>query len=79
MSIEDQVPCKDICDDHPHINDNSLKAVIRRYKQHWKERLASAKMPLSPVSRLVHQCFALYSVQFMQIQRTANLLFAGTT
>ena len=79
MSVEDQVPYKDICEEHPHINDNSIKAIIRRYKKRWKERLASEKIPLSPVRILTKQCLALYSAQFMQVWSTANLPFTGTT
>ena len=57
------------------IDENNLKAVIRSYRLHWKERLLSAGIPLSKLPSLITGCFLHFSRQFMQIKTTVNKLF----
>ena len=61
--------------DHCFIDENNLKAIIRSYKLHWKERLRSAGLSVSGWSSLVFSCFSHFSRQFMQIKTTVNKLF----
>lgn len=79
VSVEDGQPIREIYDDHPHIDDNCIKSIIRRYKKHWKERLVSESITLSPLPGLIRHCFTLYSAQFMQIRSTSNTLFSLPT
>lgn len=68
-----------VCDNNPYIDENTVKAVARRYFRHWRERLRSALAALSPIPDLIRKCFAVYSLQFMQIRRTLNRLHPCTT
>ena len=68
-----------VCEDYPEVDENNVKSIIRRYRRYWKERLLSHRIDLTPVRTLILACFSHYSVQFMQIHRTANLLFPKTT
>lgn len=61
--------------DHCFIDENNLRAVIRSYRLHWKERLHSAGLAVSEWSSLVSGCFSHFSRQFMQIKTTVNKLF----
>lgn len=68
-----------VCDQNPSLDENSVKAVIRRYVRHWMQRLLSEAICLTPAESLIRRCFAVYSMQFMQIHRTSNRLFPNTT
>ena len=68
-----------ICEENPSVDENNVKAVIRRYLLFWIQRLLSEAIRLTEIQSLVHDCFAFYSMQFMQIRRTFNKLFPGTT
>lgn len=57
------------------IDENNIKAVIRAYRIHWKERLCSAGLSFSECNSLVTGCFSHFSRQFMQIKTTPNKLF----
>ena len=61
------------------IDENDVKAVIRRYRRRWRQMLLSESIRLSERIRLVRECFAHYSMQFMQIRQTPNTLFEATT
>ena len=61
--------------DQCFIDENNLKAVIRAYKLHWKERLCSAGLSVHEWCSLVTGCFSNFSRQFMQIKTTVNKLF----
>lgn len=61
--------------DHCFVDENNLKAVIRSYRLHWKERLRSAGLAVSEWFSLVIGCFSHFSRQFMQIKTTVNKLF----
>ena len=61
--------------DQCFIDENNLKAVIRAYRLHWKERLHSVGRSFSDWSSLISGCFSHFSRQFMQIKTTVNKLF----
>ena len=61
--------------DQCFIDENNLKAVIRTYRLHWKERLRSAGLSFAEWGSLVIGCFSHFSRQFMQIKTTINKLF----
>jgi hypothetical protein len=60
---------------HCFIDENNLKAVIRAYRLHWKERLRSVCLSFAEGASLVIGCFSHFSRQFMQIKTTVNKLF----
>lgn len=68
-----------ICDQYVSIDENNVKAVIRRYRKRWREMLRSNRVPFLPLKDLIQSCFAYYSMQFMQIRRMYNQLFLYTT
>ena len=69
----------DICEEHPSIDENNVKSVLRNYRRHWREKLRSLRIGLLPLATLVFSCFSHYSAQFMQIHRRSNTLFSYTT
>lgn len=68
-----------ICDQYVSIDENNVKAVIRRYRKRWREMLRSNRVPFLPLKDLIQSCFVYYSMQFMQIRRMYNQLFLYTT
>ena len=61
--------------DQCFIDENNIKAVIRTYRLHWKERLRSAGLSFAEWGTLVSSCFSHFLRQFMQIKTTINKLF----
>ena len=68
-----------ICNDNPSIDENCVKSISLRFRRFWLQRLLAESIPLSPLRELIRRCFSDYSLQFMQVHRTANLLFSNTT
>lgn len=68
-----------VCGKYLTVDENQVKAIIRRYVRHWCQRLLSESIPLAPLSELPGRCLSVYSAQFMQIHRTFNVLFPNTT
>ena len=68
-----------VCEENPGVDDNTVKAVIRRYRLFWLQRLLAEAVSLASLPAVVISCVSLYSIQFMQIRRTTVLLFACTT
>lgn len=68
-----------ICEENPSIDENCVKAVIRRYLLFWFQRLLAEAISLSDTASLVRSCVSVYSLQFMQIHRTSIRLFPCTT
>lgn len=55
---------------------SDIRNVIRRYRKHWKERLACAGLSVAmALAELVRGCFQYYTRQFMQLRVTPNGLF----
>ena len=74
-AFESGLSLERILTDQCFIDENNLKAVIRAYRLHWKERLHSAGLSLFDRPSLVIGCFSHFSRQFMQIKTTVNKLF----
>jgi len=67
------------CTPQGAIDENNVKAVILRYRRHWRERLRAERIPLAPAADLIMRCFACYASQFLQVRRSVNVLFQDTT
>ena len=63
-----------IFEQFPDIDENYIRVIYRRFLKYWEARLLSEQILLSPASRLIRMCLALYHAQFMQIRRTFNSL-----
>jgi transposase len=61
------------------IDENHVKSILLRYQRHWLERIRAVSTMAKPVNELICICFSHYARQFMQIHRTFNTLFTGTT
>lgn len=68
-----------VCEQNPSIDENNVKAIIRRYIHFWHQRLLSESILLREIPSLIRNCFSFYSMQFMQIRRTAAWFLALTT
>lgn len=60
------------------IDENCIRSIIRRYIQHWLQRITSAKVTLSMTLNFIKSCFLNFGRQFMQIKKTLNILFCNT-
>lgn len=78
-AYEDGTDRNAVCDQNPTIDENNVKAIIRRYTHFWLQRLLSESIRLREISSLIRNCFSFYSMQFMQIRGTAAGLFSLTT
>lgn len=58
------------------LDESNLNYIIKNYLKHWKERLLSYSIPIN--KSLITSCFKYFKRQFMQIKRTANILFSIT-
>mgnify|MGYP007101894904 CR=1 FL=1 len=76
---EDESDRNAICENNPSIDENNVKAIIRRYVLFWLQRIIAEAIRLTDLSALVLDCFSFYSMQFMQIRRCAAMLFVHTT
>ena len=74
-AYESGTPLKYLLEEQCFIDENNLRALIRSYRLHWKERLRSAGLAALEWSFLVMGCFSHFSRQFMQIKTTRNKLF----
>ena len=68
-----------ICDVNPSVDENCVKAIIRRYVLFWLQCLLSEAICLTSIPSLILGCFSFYSMQFMQIRRTPAILFVPPT
>jgi hypothetical protein len=64
---------------NPLVDENNLRHILRNFRRHWKERLLSERLSLAALGMLAGKCLAIYKRQFMQIRKTANILFAIPT
>ena len=79
LAYEDGSDRNAACEDNPLIDENSVRAVVRRYLLFWLQRLLSESITLGGIAALIRDCFSHYSMQFMQIRRTAARLFTHPT
>jgi hypothetical protein len=61
------------------IDENTIRAIVRRYCHHWEQRLLSYGISLTSPGILIQHCFSAFRRQFMQIRSTRNLLFLKPT
>ena len=78
-AYQEQTDRNAVCEANPTIDENNVKSIIRRFRRFWLQRLLAEKIRLSEIPALIHNCFSFYSMQFMQIRRTAAVLFASAT
>jgi len=60
---------------NPEIDESNITSIIKRYKQHWKQRLLSAMIKITTLQKLIEKCFHHFKMHFMQIKNTPNILF----
>ena len=63
-----------VCETEP-IDENNVKAILRRYRRFWQQRLLSESIDPASLTTLIRDCFSYYRMQFMQIRGTVNKLF----
>ena len=68
-----------VCEQNPSIDENNVKFIIARYTGFWVQRLLAESIRLAGIPTLIRSCLSFYSMQFMQIRRTAAALFPLTT
>ena len=73
---EDQRPVEHVLQRNYLIDESNVKHVIRQYRRHWKQRLASIGATIKDA--LPVPCLSAYLRQFMQIHSTRNILFSPT-
>lgn len=61
------------------VDESNVRSVFRSYRKYWRERLRYEGIRISPVRELIRRAFHAFRRQFMQIRRTANLLFLRPT
>lgn len=74
-----QEPPTSVMEANSSVTESNCRYIIHQYLRHWKQKLLSEKITLSPLDLLISQCLKSYKRQFMQIRRTSNILFADTT
>lgn len=65
----------ELMDNTPSIDESCVRSVIRRFRQHWKQRLLSETIALMPDTGFIKCCFSAFRRQFMQVKSTPNILF----
>lgn len=78
-ALEDKIPLDSVLSEQCCVDESNLRSIIRSYRLHWKERLLSECISLTPFSRLIRRCFSCFSRSFMQIKNTRNKLFSPLT
>ena len=69
-----------IMENNQSIDESNIRYIIRKYLQHWKERLASINLSLvDDIIKIATQCLTLFGKQFMQIKSMPNRLFVKPT
>jgi len=62
-----------IIESNPNLEEANVKHIIKQFIKHWQEKMNSFKIAFDDY--LTQTCFHLFNRQFMQIKRTANILF----
>lgn len=78
-SYEQHSGYKKILNQQSCIDENTISAIVRSFRRHWRERLRSQSIHLFPISNLIRSCFSCFSRPFMQIKNTRNQLFSPPT
>lgn len=61
------------------IDENNIHTIIRRYVQHWVQRILSENLTICPALSFIRRCFSHFRRPFMQIKKTPNILFLTPT
>ena len=75
IAAEEGSPISAILGEQCCVDESNLRSVIRAYRLHWKERLLSEGITITPIHLLVRKCFSFFSRAFMQIKTTRNKFF----
>ena len=78
-ALENGTSIDGILEEQCCVDESNIRSIIRSYRLHWKERLRSERISLSPFLLLIRQCFSCFSRTFMQIKNTSNKLFSAPT
>lgn len=57
------------------VDEANIRHILRIYRLHWKERLLSEGVLVTPVHPFIRKCFSCFFRSFMQIKTTRNKLF----
>ena len=79
QAYEDGTDTNAVCEDNPSLDENNVKSIIRRFVLFWLQRLLAETIRLTEIPSLIRDCFAFFSLQFMQIRRTPTVLFPVPT
>lgn len=74
-ATEEGFSLESVLEKHCFVDESNLRAIIRSYRRHWRERLFSENIPITPIRMLIRRCFSHFSRSFMQIKSTRNKLF----
>lgn len=61
------------------IDERTVRYIYRNYVLHWKQRIISFRIDLSPLHALTEKCLEYFKRQFMQIRCTPNIFFMAPT
>lgn len=70
-------PVEPVLDRNNLIDENHVKYIIRMFRKHWEQRIASIKLTLA--DSLTRPCLSHYARQFMQIHKGLNSFFSAAT
>lgn len=79
VALEDGSPLDSVLSGQCCVDESNLRFIIRSCRLHWKERLRSESISLTPILLLIRRCFSCFSRSFMQIKNTRNKLFQAPT
>lgn len=61
------------------LDENSVRAVVLRYRRNWQKHVLAGDISVVPVESLIKNCFSTFHKQFMQIKETSNILYIFPT
>lgn len=64
---------------NPLIDESNYRYILSKYLLYWKQRLLAERIILFNHLLLSSKCILMFSMQFMQIKCTPNILFMNTT
>ncbi len=70
---EEKKPVTPVLEKNHLIDESNVRHIIRRFRQHWKERLPYMDRTLR--DSLTEPCLRTFRLQFMQIKKTFNTFF----
>lgn len=79
-SCEDGAEKKtNIMETNPDVDESCISYILHQYRRHWKQRLISEAILLSPITILIKKCFSSFKRNFMQIRGTSNIIYLKPT